>query len=583
VTAYLARSGTAVALGADRVVITTGDAAVEVDGHLAQLWETFDRFRTLEEQSRVLRERRWEGDASTLAEDIRDLESVGLLVRREALEARLRGGPGAPGRPTAAAWLSRGRPALAARSVTSFAAACGPSCPELFVFDDTPNGSDAPKIAADLRSAGVMERACIADRAAACRFRDALAARSSVSPALVAFALDGLGGDLWRCGAARNLLQLSLSQRPLLISDDDVLFGLRRPAALEREGWKVTARFDPLDLRYPHDDGAVRDLAPAPLDPVRAHGRLLGRTPAECADLGGPDLGDVTPDLADMLASDRPRVAVTMAGIAGHTGSESGRIVLGLRGAARDDVMGAPGSYRRALGSRTVIRAASCWTLSSGGFLVAPSMGLDNRLCLPPFVPVGRNSEGIFAVVLRHVAPWALIGHLPYVVLHDPGPLPPFDAATLHDLRPRLAELLTLLIDAAPRALATETAARLRSLGNHLVDAASLEPAAFERCLFELWLKHMSRYAGYLENLLSLYGGEPREWAVDVEAHLEAVAAQAAESAPVSPRDLPGDPGAALAAAQRAIRSYGELLTAWPALREAAATLDESLFPRRSR
>jgi hypothetical protein len=583
VTAYLARAGTAVALAADRVVITTGDAAVEVDGHLAQLWESFDRFRTLEEQSRTLRARHWEGDAATLPGDIRDLESVGLLVRREALEARLRSVQRASVLPMAAAWLSRGRPALAARSVASFAKACGPSCPELLVLDDTPDGSDTPKIAADLRSAGLAEKACIADRAGACRFRDALTARSSVPRELVAFAVEGFGGDLWRCGAARNLLQLSCLPGPLLISDDDVLFGLRLPASFEPGGWRLTARFDPLDLRYPRDGQAVGELTPAPLDPARAHGRLLGCTPADCADLGRPDLAEVTPDLADILMTGQARVAVTMAGIAGHTGSESGRMVLGLRGAARDDVMAAPGWYRPALASRTAIRAAPCWTLSAGGLLMAPSMGLDNRLCLPPFAPVGRNSEGIFAAVLRHVTPWALIGHLPYVVLHAPGPLPPFDCASLHDLRPRLAELLTLLIDAVPRALATETAARLKSLGAHLVDAASQAPAAFEHYLFELWLKHMSRYAGYLENLLSIYGGEPPEWAADVAAHLEAVAAQAAESAPVSPRDLPGDSGAALVTAQRAIRSYGELLIAWPALREAAAALDEPLFPRRSR
>jgi len=90
---------------------------------------------------------------------------------------------------------------------------------------------------------------------------------------------------------------------------------------------------------------------------------------------------------------------------------------------SRDLLMDSPEAYARARFSRHFIRAARAWSVSGGEMLVAPQIALDNRLLIPPFLPSGRNCEGILAMVLRRTQPDAFIGHLPFAIVHDPGPL----------------------------------------------------------------------------------------------------------------------------------------------------------------
>jgi len=577
-----------VPLGADRFLIGTRGAVLDADAYLARLWESMDRFRTPDEQAAYLARRGWEPDPS-LADAVRELREGGLLYGSGAILSKLReaGGAGATdadSAPRFAAWLTRGRPQLAARSVVSFMGACGGSAPEIRVFDDTPDGSDLPRLSAELeraRAAGHAPAAPVilcADRPAVARWCETLASRAGAPRDLVGFAVNGTGDGFWRCGGPRNLVLLSAVGRPFLLNDDDTCFGLRAPGADNERRLLITSRFDCLETRYPEDMDRIRGLPCAPLSPVDAHGRLLGRRVSDCLDIGRTELGDADLGLAELLESGTARVAVTMAGIAGHTGMESGRMVLGLRGPARDAVIRRAADYARARVSRFHVRAAAGWVVSSGAFLMAPSIGLDARQTLPPFMPVGRNDEGIFAMALRAANPAALIGHMPYAVLHDPGPLSPFTEESLHDVRPRVAELMTLLLLNAPPLYGAGPESRMDRLGRHLIEVSSQGAADFEALLFELWLKQMQGYVGFLGNLLTAYKRSPAEWAMDVDRHIQAVADQAMVEHPVSPRDVPGEPDAAFTAAQGVIRRYGELLTAWPALRAAAPGIEEPLM-----
>ena len=47
--------------------------------------------------------------------------------------------------------------------------------------------------------------------------------------------------------------------------------------------------------------------------------------------------------------------------------------------------------------------------------------GLDNRVLLPPFFPVQRNSDGIFGLMLQK-STWHGTAFLPSVLLHAPPP-----------------------------------------------------------------------------------------------------------------------------------------------------------------
>jgi hypothetical protein len=579
---FLARAGRAVRLGSGRVLISLRDRVVEAYEHLARVWESFDRFRSIDEQSRELARRGWESDGS-LAEEVRTLERIGLLRRKSDILADLcRGGRADAPPPRTAAWLTRGRPRLAARSILSFTSACGDQDLEIRIFDDTPDCRDIGPLAAELSRAGTPQRGrrsvLCADRQAAARYRDRLAALSGAPPALVAFAVDGAEALPLRFGAASNLLLLSGGHDRYLQSDDDTVFGLRAPDFCDASSTRIAARFDPLEVLYPETPDDVENLPVTDASPLEAHGRLLGRTMADCLGTGTVDLGDVTPDLAEELLNGEGRVAATMAGIAGYTGTENSRMILGLRGQSREAEMACPDSYRRARLSRTYIRAAPSWVVSAGELFMATSIGLDPARMLPPFPPMGRNGDGLFGMVLRRVLPDGLIGHLPFAVLHDPGPLGPFPPESLHLMAPRTAELMTLLLTSCPRLFGGAPEARMAQLGGHLVAAASLGVEDFEVHLRELWLKQMQGYVGYLDGLLSRFERTPEEWARDVEQHIDAVSAHALTAHPMVPRDVPGEPLQALTAARDACHMYGELLAAWPLIRGAAARIEEPLM-----
>jgi hypothetical protein len=221
------------------------------------------------------------------------------------------------------------------------------------------------------------------------------------------------------------------------------------------------------------------------MGPTDAHARLLGRSVRDCFDLGEPDLSDLSPELAEIVASGRACIAVTISGIAGHSGTESGRMVLGLRGSARKALLASRGS--------------TCARRVPGRFPVA-------SLSWPRTSASIRGSCFLPSSILRRTLSDLLIGHLPYAVL------------------------------------STDTSPCLEQLGRYFIAVASQKPEDFEFSLVDLWMRHMADYVAFREGLLIAYRQEPAEWAEDVATHFDSVAAHAMSTAPVAPRDLPGEP-----------------------------------------
>ena len=58
-------------------------------------------------------------------------------------------------------------------------------------------------------------------------------------------------------------------------------------------------------------------------------------------------------------------------------------------------------------------------TITDSGYCMALNLGLDNRHLLPPFLPVQRNQDGVFAAVLT-LCGSGCTGFLPWMVLRAP-------------------------------------------------------------------------------------------------------------------------------------------------------------------
>ena len=96
---------------------------------------------------------------------------------------------------------------------------------------------------------------------------------------------------------------------------------------------------------------------------------------------------------------------------------------LELNDESRDLLLRSEHLYARAKVSREVLRQISGYTISVVARFAGMNIGIDNRSLLPPFLPVGRNEDGTFAMNLHLCVDDALVGHIPVAVLHSPSDL----------------------------------------------------------------------------------------------------------------------------------------------------------------
>jgi hypothetical protein len=92
---------------------------------------------------------------------------------------------------------------------------------------------------------------------------------------------------------------------------------------------------------------------------------------------------------------------------------------LSLHGPSRARLLSSETVYRRALARQQVLRAVTRPTVSDATFCMALNLGVDNRELLPPFTPVQRNQDGVFARILHACFQGGLFGFLPWAVLHQ--------------------------------------------------------------------------------------------------------------------------------------------------------------------
>jgi hypothetical protein len=202
--------------------------------------------------------------------------------------------------------------------------------------------------------------------------------------------------------------------------------------------------------------------------------------------------------------------------------------------------------------------------------------GLDNRALLPPFLPVGRNEDGIFALTLHVCAEDALIGHLPLAIHHDPDVPRSFPAAAFLDPSPRFAEVIAAIMRACVSTPGRRSVSeRVSTLGTFISDLGALKTADFEEQVRTIWLAVTSHSVGFLQSLLDLHHGQPDYWAKDVLAMIENFKDFTLHGSPAVPRELSGIQPVEQAkeSCRRLVRNFGELLRWWPVIYSAATRL----------
>ena len=195
---------------------------------------------------------------------------------------------------------------------------------------------------------------------------------------------------------------------------------------------------------------------------------------------------------------------------------------------------------------------------------MAGNLSLDNRQLLPPFYPVQRNSDGLFAAVLRKCFRDHYLGYLPWAIWHDPpqSRSQPIEQFFEGASRTRLPEIVKLLIRAAPDVSGGgDDGIALRKLGAHLKEVASGSLAEFEEVVrTEFWRAFSVGLAAAEEpGLPDFYAAYRRKYLAILRESLP----KPEYFVPLDLMDL-GSEEEVRRLVQRLVRQFGELLEVWP-------------------
>jgi hypothetical protein len=580
-------------LDAGRVDVRPRGAAEghEVPAVLGEILSLCTTFGTLDRHAAriaaLLRPRPGAPDRVSVRLYLDDLVRLGLLARHAEFHKRILAAPpeAPPGPIGLVAVLACDRPSLLEASLGAWLEnrrRTGRTC-ETVVLDDSKDAGSRDRARA--LAAGLAGRSgapvAYAGREERQRFAAALARESGVAPEVVEFALldpEGIGRTT---GANRNAFLLHAAGRMALSADDDTTVRMAACPA-PRPGLRVVSAGDPTEFWF-HDgvDAARAAASFAAVDPLAIHERLLGRSLAACVrDLAGECPGDLDVDDAGSraiarLPGDAGRVVVTAAGQAGDSGMAVPVHYLTLRGPSRERLVE---DYERFRLTRGVVRVAPRHAVCESGPFVSAQSAYDHRLPLPPFIPVLRNQDGLFAVTLGVCSPDGFIGHVPFAVEHAP---PAARAFAPEDLvrplgRVSMTDVLTFcVLDGAPPSGARSMEERLTTLGRHLRTLGSRPPEEFGRMVHKYRRGRNEATVAWLSDSLALHRRQPEAWARDVDAALKRLGERDEGADSWTPSDLArGREGVeARRLALRLVGSFGRLLEAWPALVAAAGRL----------
>ena len=561
----------AVGLGSDRVLIRsrrTGAARILLATEAQQLFKA-DRFRSIAaHESRIRRDyaggvagvvdsgtwRRWIDDGMLTAE---------TAVREEVMcygtdsAAFPDGGDGisAIGIPT----RNRAGSVLAAlRSYHANASMHGRRV--RFVVADSSSAPDQARLASalDVLREDIDIEVEYLDENWRANLVRTLADETGCGPDVLQFALYGHETCDTNYGANRNALLLATAGELSVHVDDDTRLPLFE-APDTRSGIALSSQADPNEYWF----GAC-DWEPAEgADFVAMHETLLGCPVAHLLEESGRediDVDDLQPHLLQRLSD--ARIGLTFIGHTGDAGTSSNVSRLFLEGASLGRLVRC--GYAEGMRTREVGRTVTRRTIGNGLFCLGMNVGIDNRQTLPPFMPAGRNEDGVFSATLEAVLPLLLRGFCEgYAIGHRPpqerAPFPAeivFDGFRTNDILTALiAEWGASQLDPFPR--------RLCDLGDRLAAYGSLDQPDFDLACRAAVERSLGMLMLHIEHALSGPAGSIPSMRADMGHLADALERFVTQQECNAPVDLAGNAAERRSHLRDLVGAYGTLVQHW--------------------
>ncbi len=565
------------------VKLSTRVAVTEHAAELVGLASLCQRFASLDDHAAhvALSKRLPRDEVPVLRKLLGQAVRAGLLVSQTALVERLtRGAPAERCKITTVAVPTRDRVASLARYLPTYvedALAHGRALRWLVADDavDPDVGASCRAVLGDLQARYGIESA-YAGAAEKRAFAGALA-REGLDPEVLEFALFDPERIGYTPGANQNAILLETIGEGFLAVDDDTFCPLRRsPDAVP--GLEIAAA---APACWPLSAASDTDDPLADADAIGKHETLLGRGLGACvSDVGAEAvrLGALSPSDLTRLETVPGRVVATWMGAYGDPVYEyPGMLVLSSQGDARRRMLANPRGFSALLRRCQLQHSVGAPTIADGSFWTSTAAAYDHRQLLPPFMPVLRGQDFVFAATARAALPQAWFGLLPYAIGHR-RPSPPGPALDAVMVRASAYLFVVPLVGALQThgAPASDDAAALRRIGRGLASMAAEPPAAFAERLRQLRYAQCIEEIRGMEALLLRYRRMPRHWARELDRCLRWQWQALRSGACMVPRDLePAEAGQAapLARVQRLVLRFGQLLAAWPDILEATRRL----------
>ncbi len=427
-----------------------------------------------------------------------------------------------------------------------------------------------------------------ADRARLAVYGSSLARYASVPEEIVHFALLGPDASGPTYGAPRNALLLATAGEIYVQADDDTTANVMEISRYE-DGLSLISDAESNEYRFfENSQEALQAVKPATVDLLSVHEHTLGKSVGaiitQCTQSGSEvKIDQLSGNFLERLSRPQAHVALSFTGVVGDTGMEFFQQRLFMRGETLDRLASNPGRYPRLLRSRHMLRTSARLAISDNAFCMGMHMGMDNRQLLPPFMPTGRNEDGLFGAMIRLCHPNAFKAHLPrYAVQH----LPPEERRYPENgiaFRPlRANDLLVYIVLTQDGNLVGEGAQALHTLGDIFTRLTRLPIKAFSDYLRKHALQAVHTDMFRAEHLLATEPDKPDCWRNDVTHYLASARGAVTRPDFAVPIDLPGNPEERLVEFRQRVSAYGQLLIHWPALVEAAhATKNHGNTPAR--
>jgi hypothetical protein len=271
-------------------------------------------------------------------------------------------------------------------------------------------------------------------------------------------------------------------------------------------------------------------------------------------------------------------VRMTFAGIAGDAGVNYPDRLLFSGGRWKSALARNRTAFRTALTSREVCKVAHRYVVMHGISCMAACMGLSNVSMTPPFLPVGRNEDGLFGATLSAIDVNSVSCHVPYAVIHASSRPPRYTGRKFPSAsETRSADLLSSLVNAfASGMTATRARGRLVAIGHWLQALAALPPKDFINVTRVAILRVRQMELGLIESALQKPAVYPEYWRRALRAYREELLRHMSESMFLLPLEFhhARSVKAGYEDLRRFVASAGELFVEWPGMwREARKKL----------